>query len=71
MLVSSLGCVTGLMLAIAVTRFLGEMLYGVSATDPMTLGSVATLVLAVSFLASILPAMRAAGLDPMQVLRED
>jgi putative ABC transport system permease protein len=71
LLVSALGCITGLMLAVAVTRFLGGMLYGISATDPMTLGCVAALVLAVSFLASMLPAMRAARLDPMQVLRED
>jgi putative ABC transport system permease protein len=71
LLVSSLGCLAGLILAIAVKRFLSGMLYGVSATDPMTLASVAVLVLTVSFLASMLPAIRAARLDPMQVLRED
>jgi putative ABC transport system permease protein len=71
LLVASLGCIMGLILAIAVKRFLAGMLYGVSATDPITLASVAVLVLAVSFLASMLPAIRAARLEPMQVLRED
>jgi ABC-type lipoprotein release transport system permease subunit len=47
------------------------MLYGVSATDPIILASVAVLVLVVSFLASMFPAIRAARLEPMQVLRED
>ena len=71
LVVSSLGCIAGLILAIAVKRFLAGMLYGVSATDPTTLASVAVLVLAVSFLASVLPAIRAARLEPMRVLRED
>jgi putative ABC transport system permease protein len=47
------------------------MLYGVSATDPTTFGVVVVMVLAVSLLASLLPAIRAARLEPMQVLRED
>jgi predicted permease len=69
--VACLGCVAGLALAAAATRFLAGMLYGVSAGDTATLSAVVVLVLAVSAIASLLPALRAAGLDPMQVLRED
>jgi putative ABC transport system permease protein len=71
LLVSALGCVAGLAIAVAFTRVLSGMLYGVSATDPPTLAAVVVMVLAVSLLASLLPAIRAARLEPMQVLRDD
>jgi len=71
LVVSAIGCLTGLAIGAAFTRLLAGMLYGVSATDPLTLGSVVVLVLGVSLAASILPAIRAARLEPMQVLRED
>jgi len=71
LLVAAAGCAAGIAIAIVFTRLLSGMLYGVSATDPATLGAVATIVLAVSAIASLLPAMRAARVDPMQVLRED
>ena len=51
-------------------RLLSGMLYGVSSWDAATLGGVVGIVLAVSVLASLLPAIRAARLEPMQVLRE-
>src|SRR5260370_22158119 len=70
-LVSALGCVAGLAIAIAFTRVLSGMLYGVSATDPPTLGGVVIMVLGVSVLASLLPAIRAARLEPMQLLTDD
>jgi putative ABC transport system permease protein len=70
-LVSALGCVAGLAIAASFTRVLSGMLYGVSATDPPTLAIVVVTVLAVSVLASLLPAIRAARLEPMQVLREE
>jgi ABC-type lipoprotein release transport system permease subunit len=47
------------------------MLCGVPAPDPATLGSVVTIVPGVSALASLFPALRAARVDAMQVLRED
>jgi putative ABC transport system permease protein len=71
LVVSALGCLAGLAIAVAFTRLLSGMLYGVSATDPVTFGGVVVIVLAVSVLASLLPAIRAARLEPMQVLRED
>jgi putative ABC transport system permease protein len=68
--VSLLGCGAGLALAAIFARLLSGMLYGVSAWDAVTLGGVVTIVLAVSVLASLLPAIRAARLAPMQALRE-
>jgi putative ABC transport system permease protein len=48
---------------------LSGMLYGVSPSDPVTLASVAGLVLAVATLASLVPAARAALVEPMRTLR--
>jgi ABC-type lipoprotein release transport system permease subunit len=47
------------------------MLYGVSPTDPFTLGGVILLTLAVAALASLIPAIRAALVEPMKVLRDE
>jgi putative ABC transport system permease protein len=69
--VSILGCIAGLALAAALGRLLAGMLYGVSAADPVTLAVVVVMVLAVSAAASLLPAIRAARLDPMQALRDE
>jgi putative ABC transport system permease protein len=52
-------------------RLLAGMLYGVSPSDTATLAGVVGIVLAVSALASLLPAIRAARLDPMQMLRDE
>ena len=71
LLVSVLGCVAGLALASVFTRLLAGMLYGVSPSDVITLTSVVAILIAVSVAASLVPAMRAARLDPMQVLREE
>ncbi len=69
--VSLLGCLAGLGLALVSGRWLAVMLYGVSPWDAVTLGGVIFVVLAVAVTASLLPAVRAARLDPMQVLREE
>ena len=69
--VSFLGCVAGLGLTGVFVRLLSGMLYGVSPSDAITLGSVVLITLAVAMIASLLPAIRAARLDPMQVLREE
>ncbi|HEX7020200.1 MAG TPA: ABC transporter permease [Gemmatimonadaceae bacterium] len=65
------GVVIGLAGAVAVTRVLGAMLFGVGPTDPVALAGSAALLLTVSFAASWLPARRAAGVDPARVLRGD
>ena len=47
------------------------MLFEVSPSDPVTLGGVVVLVVAVAVLAAVLPAWRAARVEPMRVLREE
>jgi putative ABC transport system permease protein len=69
--VAVLGCIGGLALAIVFARLLAGMLYGVSPSDATTLVGVVFLILAVAAGASVLPAARAARVDPMQVLREE
>lgn len=69
--VVALASVCGLALSLASGRLLSGMLFGVSSSDPATLAGVVTLVLAVAVLAVLLPALRAARVDPMQVLRND
>jgi predicted lysophospholipase L1 biosynthesis ABC-type transport system permease subunit len=69
--VASCGCVVGLALAAAFARMLSSMLFGVSATDVVTLGGVVFIVLAVSVMASLAPAIRAARFEPMRALREE
>ena len=66
-----LGCVAGLLLAAGFARFLSGMLYGVSANDAVTVGGVLSIVLAVTVMASLIPAVRAAREEPMQALREE
>jgi hypothetical protein len=70
-LVSVLGCAAGLALALAFMRVLAGMLFGVSARDPATMSAVLGVMLAVAALASFLPAVRAARVEPMKVLREE
>jgi ABC-type lipoprotein release transport system permease subunit len=55
--------------AAALTRVMASMLVGVKATDPATFAAMALLFLVIAFLASWLPARRAAGLDPSAALR--
>jgi predicted permease len=69
--VTLVGVAAGLVAAAAVSQVMGSLLFEVSARDPITFGAVALVLLAVSGLASYLPARRAAAIDPLEALRQD
>jgi putative ABC transport system permease protein len=63
------GLVVGIGIGSAVTRFFSDMLFGVSARDPLTFVGVPVLLLLVAFLACYIPARRATRIDPLTALR--
>jgi predicted permease len=65
-----LGLGAGLMISAMLTRLLSGMLYGIRPSDPLTFAAMTGLLLVVSLAASIVPAYRAARLDPIKTLRE-
>jgi putative ABC transport system permease protein len=67
--VALVGVAVGLAAAFAVTRGLSSLLFGVSAADPLVFAGVAATLLAVALLASLLPALRAAHVNPVTALR--
>jgi len=66
---TAMGLVLGLVLAFVLTRFTRGLLYGVSATDPLTAVCVTVLLAGISILASCLPARKALGVDPVTAIR--
>ncbi len=68
---TAVGLVIGTGAAIGMTRLMTSMIHGVSATDPMTFVGGIVLLMAIALAASWIPALRAAKVSPMEVLREE
>jgi predicted permease len=69
--VAGLGVAAGLVCAFAATRFMRSLLFGIDASDPATFASIATILAAVTLVASFIPARRAARIDPVVSLRAE
>jgi predicted permease len=69
MKLAAIGLLVGLTTAIAVTRVMGSLLFGVTATDPVTFVAIALILGGVALLACYIPARRAINVDPMTALR--
>jgi ABC-type antimicrobial peptide transport system permease subunit len=65
------GTILGLVGAVALTRVMATLLFGVSTTDPMTFAGLSIFLVIVAALASYLPARQAARTDPMEAIRAD
>ena len=65
------GIVVGSVLALAATRVLRTLLFGVTATDPVTFAGVALLLILTAMIAIYVPARRAMAIDPVNALKYD
>jgi ABC-type antimicrobial peptide transport system permease subunit len=66
-----IGIVIGLAGAVAFSRFVASLLFGVKPVDPLTYGTVALLVAFAALLACYVPALRALRVDPVAALRQE
>ena len=63
--------VVGIVAAVALTRFLRSLLFGISSLDPVTFAATAGVLALCAAIASYLPARRAAGVDPVEALKAE
>jgi predicted permease len=68
---ASMGVAIGCLATLGISRFAVGLLYGVSPADPLTFIAVPSVLIVVAVLAALVPARRAAGLDPVEVLRTE
>ena len=68
---TGIGAVIGLFAALALTRSMRSLLFGITPLDPLTYGTVPVILAAAALLASYLPARRAAAVDPIETLRSE
>jgi predicted permease len=68
---SAIGILAGLAGAVALTRVMASLLFGVSTTDLATFAAVPALLAAVAFAATVIPALRATRVDPIVALRDE
>jgi len=71
LVLAGIGAAIGLVGALGMSRLISSLLYGIAPYDPLTLGGVTLGLLAVAAVASWLPAMRAARIDPIEALRSE
>jgi ABC-type antimicrobial peptide transport system permease subunit len=65
------GVVMGIPCALAAARLVRSQLYGVGPNDPSTIIGASAIFVLTSLVASLLPALRASKIDPMEALRQD
>jgi predicted permease len=68
---AAFGLLAGMAMAAGATRLLSSLLFGVTPSDPMTFSLATALLLAVAAVATLIPAWRASGVDPILALRKD
>ena len=68
---AALGLAVGVLGAVMLAKLMGSLIYGVSPYDPLSLGAVALLIVAIGVLSSWFPARRATRVDPMTALRSE
>jgi predicted permease len=71
MKMAMIGVLVGILAAAALTRFMSQLIYGVSAADPLTFAAVIIVLTAVAFVACYVPARRAMRVDPIVALRSE